>query len=256
VLDVREPELRGVGLVDAQVDGLPGGERELDRLGIGVDVADQRGGAVTQRSVIRVVDSATDLDLVAGVEAVRAAGRWDRVGAELGVLVADRLVARVQLVEVVVRGLGEHDRRAPVLGVSVGGVECGVFGAGEVSAGVDARAGGVPADRELVVAVAEAGLIAAVAGVVGAEVAGQNSLAVLVAGGCFEVRPESAGTDRRVLVWVADSDQPCAGGLDCGEEGVLFAGGGECGFVVDDCRLRPEEDRAVGDRGLASTRRR
>ena len=30
----------------------------------------------------------------------------------------------------------------------------------------------------------------------------------------------------------------------------MFAGGGECGFVVDDRRLRPEGDRAVGDRGL------
>ena len=172
------------------------------------------------------------------------------VGAELAVLVADRLVAGVQLVEVVVRGLGEHDRRAPVLGVGVGGVECGVFGAGEVGAGVDARAGGVAADRELVVAVAEAGLVAAVGGVVGAEVAGQNGLAVLVAGGGLEVGPESAGADGRVLVRVADGDQPRAGGLDRGEEGVLFAGGGECGFVVDDRRLRPEDDRAVGDRGL------
>jgi hypothetical protein len=164
------------------------------------------------------------LDLVAGVEGVRAAGRWDRVGAELGVLVADRLVARVQLVEVVVRGLGERDRRALVLGVSVGGVERGVFGAGQVGAGVDARAGGVPADREFVVAVAEAGLIAAVGGVAGAEVAGQDGLAVLVAGGGLEVGPESAGADRRVLAWVANGDQPGAGGLDRGEEGVLVAG--------------------------------
>ena len=30
----------------------------------------------------------------------------------------------------------------------------------------------------------------------------------------------------------------------------MFAGGGECGLVVDDRRLRPEDDRAVGDRGL------
>ena len=92
------------------------------------------------------------------------------------VLVADRLVAGVELVEVVVRGLGEHDRRAPVRGVGVGGVERGVFGAGAVGADVDARAGGVAADRELVVAVAEAGLVAAVGGVVGAEVAGQHGL--------------------------------------------------------------------------------
>ena len=219
------------------------GSAKLDRLGVAVDVADQRGGAVAQRSVIGVVDGATDLDLVAGVEAVRAAGRRDRLGAELAVLVADRLVAGVQFVEVVVRGLGEHDRRAPVPGVGVGGLERGVFGAGEVGAGVHACAGGVAADRELVVAVAEAGLVAAVGGVAGAEVARQNGPAVLVAGGGLEVGPESAGADGRVLVRVADGDQPRAGGLDCGEEGVLFAGGGECGFVVDDRRLRPEDDR-------------
>ena len=71
-----------------------------------------------------------------------------------------------------------------------------------------------------------------------------------VAGGGLEVGPESAGADGRVLVRVADGDQPRAGGLDRGEEGVLFAGGGERGLVVDDRRLRPEDDRAVGDRGL------
>ena len=70
------------------------------------------------------------------------------------------------------------------------------------------------------------------------------------AGGGLEVGPESAGADGRILVRVSDRDQPRAGGLDCGEQGVLFAGGGECGFVVDDRRLRPEADRAVGDRGL------
>jgi hypothetical protein len=31
---------------------------------------------------------------------------------------------------------------------------------------------------------------------------------------------------------------------------MLFAGGGERGFVVDDRRLWPEADRAVVDRGL------
>ena len=67
VLDVREPELCCIGLVDAQVDRLSGGEHERDRLNIGVDVADQRGGAVAQRPVIRVVDGVSDLDLVAGV---------------------------------------------------------------------------------------------------------------------------------------------------------------------------------------------
>src|SRR5947209_18163358 len=93
--DVGEPELRGVGLVDAQGDGLPGEKRESDRPGVGVDVADQGSGAVAQRSVIGVVDRATDLDLVAGVEEVRAAGRRDRVRAEFAVLEADRLVAGV-----------------------------------------------------------------------------------------------------------------------------------------------------------------
>ena len=65
-------------------------------------------------------------------------------------------------------------------GVGVGGVKGGVFGAGEVGAGVDARAGGVAADRELVVAVAEAGLVAAVGGIVGAEVASQERVRVVV----------------------------------------------------------------------------
>jgi hypothetical protein len=115
---------------------------------------------------------------------------------------------------------------------------------------VDALTGGVAADCEFVVAVAEARLVAAVGGIAGAEVARQHGPAVLVAGGGLEVGPESAGADRRVLVRVADSDQSRAGGLDGGEEGVLFAGGGECGLVVDDRRLRPEDDTAVGDRGL------
>jgi hypothetical protein len=51
-------------------------------------------------------------------------------------------------------------------------------------------------------------------------------------------------------VRVTDSDQPRAGGLDCGQEGVLFAGGGECGLLVDDRGLRTQDDRPVGDRGL------
>jgi hypothetical protein len=83
VLDVREPELRGVGLVDGQVDGLSCREGELDCLGTGVDVADQRGGAVAQRSVIGVVGGAADLDSVAAVEGVGAAGCRHGVGAEL-----------------------------------------------------------------------------------------------------------------------------------------------------------------------------
>jgi hypothetical protein len=115
---------------------------------------------------------------------------------------------------------------------------------------VDAPASGVAADRKLVVAVAEAGLLAAVGGVVGAEVVCQNGPAVPVAGGGLEVGPESTGADRRVLVRVADSDQPRAGGLDRGEEGMLFAGGGERGLIMDDRRLRPEDDRGVSDRGL------
>ena len=78
VLDVGEAELRGVGLVDGQVDGLPVGSASSIVWASRVDVADQRGGAVAQRSVIGVVDGATDLDLVAGVEGVRAAGRRDR----------------------------------------------------------------------------------------------------------------------------------------------------------------------------------
>lgn len=69
VLDVRESELGGVCLIDGQADGRAGIDRQVDRLGIGVDVADGRRGAVAQRSVIGVVDGATDLDLVALVEA-------------------------------------------------------------------------------------------------------------------------------------------------------------------------------------------
>ena len=138
----------------------------------------------------------------------------------------------------------------PFLSVGVGGVERGVFGAGEIGAGVDARAGGVTADRELVVAVAEAGLVAAVGGVLCAKVARQNGPAVVVAGRGLEVGPESAGANRRVLVRVTDSDQPRTRPLDRGEEGVLFAGGGERGLVVEDRRLRTKDNLAVGDRGL------
>ena len=91
----------------------PWGARARCALGSGSMSRTQRGGAVAERSVVGVVDGAADLDLVAGVQARTGGRRRDASVAELAVLVADRLGAGVQLVEVVVRGLGEHDRRSP-----------------------------------------------------------------------------------------------------------------------------------------------
>src|ERR1019366_8029417 len=110
------------------------------------------GGAVAKLPVLGVVQGAADLNVVAGVEVVGAPGSRDRFVAELAVLMADGLGAGVELVEVLVGGLRDHDRSPSGLAVSVGGVERGVLGAREIRAEVDAVAGGVPTDGGLVLA--------------------------------------------------------------------------------------------------------
>jgi len=51
-----------------------------------------------------------DLDVIAGMQSIRPAGNPHRVGSELSVLGPDRLGAGVELVEVLVGGLGDHER--------------------------------------------------------------------------------------------------------------------------------------------------
>ena len=115
----------------------------------------------------------------------------------------------------------------------MGGVEGLVLGAVLVGVEVDAVAGGVAADRELGLALAEPRLVAPVGGVAGALVAGQLDVRAGVAGGVFDSGPEAAGADGLVLARVADGDQPRAGGLDRSQQPDLLAGGRERGLVVD-----------------------
>ena len=84
---------------------------------------------------------------------------------------------------------------------------------------MDAVAGGVAADRELVVAGAETGLVAAVGGVAGAEVAGQIGLLCSARAAASRWGQSPPAPTGWVLVRVADGDQPRAGGLDGGERG-------------------------------------
>ena len=102
VLDVGEPQVCPGCLLAVERDGLAVGQRQRDGLGVGIDVGDLRGRAVAQLAVLGVVDGVADLDLVAGMQRVWPAGNRDRLGSELAVLVADRLGAGVELVEVLV----------------------------------------------------------------------------------------------------------------------------------------------------------
>jgi hypothetical protein len=155
VLHVGQAQLRLFDLlaVHGQVRDL--GEGEVDRVGCWVDAGDLCGAAVAKLAVFAVVQGAADLDLVAVVQVVGAAGCRYRVVAEFVVLMADGLGAGVEVVEVLVGGLRDHDRCPPGLAVGVCGVQRGVLGAGEIRVEVDPVTGGVSANGGLVLAVTE-----------------------------------------------------------------------------------------------------
>ena len=134
-------------------------------------------------------DGAADLDLVARVQGVGAARDGERLGAELTVLAADGLGAGVELVEVFVRRLRDHDRGPSRSAVGVGRVERLVLGVGRVICEVDAVAAGVRADRALVLPLSKQRLVAPVGRVAGALNPGPLHVRAGVPGGVFEVRP-------------------------------------------------------------------
>ena len=101
-------------------------------------------------------------------------------------------------------------------------VEGGVFSAREIGTSVDALAGGVPANREFVLAVAETGLVAAVGGVEGAEVSRQYRAAAMVAGGGFEVGLD-AGV-QRARIGVAGDRRRAVAARDEGGGRILGEG--------------------------------
>ena len=63
--------------------------------------------------MLGVLDGVADLDLIAGVQPVRAAGDREAVWAEFAVLLADCLGAGIELVDVVVRDRTESERFKP-----------------------------------------------------------------------------------------------------------------------------------------------
>jgi hypothetical protein len=104
--------------------------------------------------------------------------------------------------------LRDHDRRLPGGTVGVRGIERMILSVRLLAGEVDAVAGGVAADRGLMLPGAEQRLVAAVGAVLGALVAGQLDVSAGVPGGVFEVGPEAAGADGVALPRVADLDQP------------------------------------------------
>jgi hypothetical protein len=93
-----------------------------------------------------MLDCVADLDLVASVQLVGPTGHWDAVVAKFSVLAANRLGASVELVEMLVGGLRDHDRGLAVGVVGVGGVERLVLGVSLVCVQVDAVAAVVAMD--------------------------------------------------------------------------------------------------------------
>jgi hypothetical protein len=83
------------------------------------------------------LDRVADLDVVAGVEPVRPAGEGHAGVPEFSVLAADRLGAGVELVEVFVGGLRDHDRGLARAAVGVRGVQRPVLGALLIGVEVD-----------------------------------------------------------------------------------------------------------------------
>jgi hypothetical protein len=187
VLDVRESEVCAVGLVAVQRHLLAIIELHRDALMSGVDVGDVGMGAVAELSVLGMGDRPTDLDVVTGTELIRPARDRPRVLAELAGLRPDRLRAGVQFVEVLVRGLSDHDRRSPCGAVGVRGVEREVLGAGAIVGDVDAVAGGIATDSQLVLPGPEPGLVAPVGRVLGALVDRQLDVRAGIADGGVEV---------------------------------------------------------------------
>ena len=224
VLDVGKPQIGLLYLVMVELQASAVGEPQLELAPFTVHGRDRRAGAVAQRAVVGVVDGVPDLDLVAGVESVGTSRDRKAVLAELLVLAADRLRSRVELIQVFVRGLCDHER-APARGtVMVRGFQRLVFNVLLVGVEVHAVAGCVGADRVFDLAFAEQRLAVAVPRITGTLVVGQLNQRVRAAGAVFDLVPEPAGTDRLVLLWVADSDQPCAGCFDGPQQSELFAG--------------------------------
>jgi hypothetical protein len=102
VLDVGEAEVGLVERVRVERGLALVGEAQGEKFAIGVDVEDVAGGAVADLSGLGVLDGVADLHVVVLVELVGAPGDGESVGAELVVLVADRLGAGVELAEVLV----------------------------------------------------------------------------------------------------------------------------------------------------------
>ena len=136
-------------------------------------LGDGGGGSVADGAVGEG-DGVADLDLVAGAQRVGAAGELEGVVAELPVPGSQRLGVGVELVEVLVGGLGDHERPLAVGAVAVGGLERGAVPPTLWSgAMVQPSAVGVALERLLVLAVAEAALVALVVGVERPQVGGE-----------------------------------------------------------------------------------
>jgi hypothetical protein len=107
----------------------------------------------------------------------------------LVVLLADGLGAGVELVEVVVGCLRDHQGPPARPLVCVGGVERGVLSGGLRVVEVQSLTGVVAVECRLVFTGAEVVLVAGIIGVVGAEVVGELHVRLVGVGGDFDVGP-------------------------------------------------------------------
>ena len=169
-------------------------------------------------------------------------------------LVADRLGAGVELVEVLVGGLGDHDRALRRLAVGVRGVERVVLGALLVGVEVDAVRGRRSRGARVRLAVAERVLGRAGRRGLGRVSCGSARRARRRVGWRVRCGPEAAGADGLVLLRVADRDQPRAGRFDRASSWMLFAGGRERGLVMDH-RARGRQRHRAGRGSRRGARR-
>ena len=102
VLNVGEPRIGSCHLILPELKADAVGKLELELARPQVNTRHVRVGPVAELPVLGETDGAPDLDVIAGMQVVGSAGKLEAVLAELAMLVADRLGASVQLVEVLV----------------------------------------------------------------------------------------------------------------------------------------------------------
>jgi hypothetical protein len=127
VLDVGQPRLSGVKLLLGERGLTTVGEPQGRGLFVRFDAGEGGGSAVAQDAVLEVGDRGAQLDLVPGAQVIGAAGDGQGLVPEVAVLAADGLGAGVELVEVVVGGLRDHDGSSSGALIRSRSVECGVL---------------------------------------------------------------------------------------------------------------------------------